>query len=188
MPSLNDWIFGSEDKLKKVPTGTGQQRQFGNDIISWLQNMMQGGGFDLANQYDQRLLGQGPEAFNQFASPYLQQFEEQILPQIAERFAGGGALSSSGFGQALGGASAGLQSQLAQLFSDLQNQAANRQSGQFQNISQLGLNYSPYDYVKQQGSQGFLGNFVGGLGQGAGSSLLNAGINSLFKNSSGGIK
>ncbi len=155
--SGRDWLTGSGNKTKKLPTGTPEQGQFGNELISFLQSMMQpGGGFALSNQYDQGLLQQGPDAFNQFSAPYMQQFEEQILPQIAERFAGQGALSSSGFGQSLGGAASGFQANLAQLFSQLQAQAAQRQQGQFQGLANTGLNYSPFAYQEQQGNPGFL--------------------------------
>lgn len=193
MPSFSDWLFGSQDKLQKVPTGTKEQQQFGGkDLINFLQQMMQqGGGLNLANQYDQGLLGQGSEAFDQFSSPYLQQFQEKMLPQIAERFAGGGALSSSGFGQALGGAASDLQSQLAQIFSQLQGQAAGRQQGQFQNLSQLGLNYRPFQYAQKQGSSGFLNNLLGGIGNSLGPNIghaIGGGISSLFKGAQGGIR
>jgi hypothetical protein len=156
MPSIEEWLWGSTPELQKKATGTKQQMQFGGqDIISMLQQMMQGGGgLNLANQYDQSFLNGGQEAYNQFAAPYMQQFEEQLLPQIAERFAGGGALSSSGFGQALGGAASGFQANLAQLFSQLQGQAAQRQQGQFQNLSQIGLGYSPFAYHEKAGSVG----------------------------------
>jgi hypothetical protein len=192
MPSFSDWLFGSKDKLKKVPTGTPEQQQFGgHDLISMLQQMMnQGGGLNAANQYDQSLLGQGPEAFQNFSEPYLQQFQEQIVPQIAERFAGAGALSSSGFGQALGGAGAGLQSQLAQLFSQLQGQASGRQQNQFANLSQLGLGYSPFAYNKQEGSEGFagplLGSFMDAFGKAGGNMAAN-GFANLIKPSGGGL-
>lgn len=178
MPTASEWLFGSGPKLKQKATGTAAQTQFGGqDLIGLLQQMMgQGGGFNQANQYDQSLLGQGQgggqEAYNQFSSPYLQQFQEQILPMISERFAGAGALSSSGFGQALGGAGAGLQSQLAQLFSQLQGQAAGRQQGQFQNLSQIGLGYSPFAYHEKQGTGGALAPLLtalaGGLSGNAG--------------------
>ncbi len=174
MPALDEWIFGSSPDLKKKATGTAQQQQFGGQqIIQLLQQMMgQGGGLNQANQYDQSLLGQGPEAFNNFSEPYLQQFQEQILPQIGERFAGMGALSSSGFGQALGGAGAGLQSQLAQLFSQLQGQASGRQQGQFQNLSQIGLGYSPFAYHEKQGTQGFLAPFLTSVASAATSAAM----------------
>lgn len=162
---INSWLWGSDNEIQKKATGTKQQMKFGGkDLIGLLQQMMsQGGGFNASNQYDQNILGQGPEAFNNFSAPYLQQFQEQMLPQIAERFAGGGALSSSGFGQALGGAAAGLQSQLAQLFSQLQGQAAGRQQNQFQNLSQVGLGYSPFAYHEKQGSQGLVAPLATGV-------------------------
>jgi hypothetical protein len=191
MGGIGDFLFGSPDKLKKVPTGTKQQTQFGGtDLINLLQQMMQqGGGLDLANKYDQSLLGNGPEAFNQFSSPYLKQFEEEILPQIAERFAGMGALSSSGFGQSLGGSASSLQSNLAQLFAQLQGQAAGRQQGQFGNLSQLGLNYSPFSYEKQKGSSGVFAPLATAAGTALGGPLGGAvasGISSLFKKGEGG--
>ncbi len=195
MPSFKDWLFGSEDKLKKVETGTKDQTGLHNDILGQLKSMLQpGGGFSNANDYFNNLLNPESGSYDEFSQPYLQQFQEQILPMISERFAGRGALSSSGFGQALGGAGAGLQSQLAQLFSQLQGQAAGRQQGQFQNLSQTGLGYSPFAYEKQQGSGGFLGPLATGIGGAFGGPLgaalggaLGGGISSLFKNSAGGL-
>ena len=180
MAGIGDWLFGSGPKIEQKATGTQAQMQFGgNDLINYLQQMMgQGGGLNAANQYDQSLLsGNG---FEQFSAPYLQQFQEQIMPQIAERFAGGGALSSSGFGQALGGAATGLQSQLAQLFSQLQGQASGRQQGQFHNLSQTGLGYSPFAYHEKQGTQGLVAPlltgaasaFSGGFGSGIAKGLF----------------
>lgn len=189
--SFSDFLFGSGDTFTKLDNGTKSQMKFGGtDLIKMLQQMMQpGGGLNAANQYDQSLLGQGQEAFNQFSSPYLQQFEQKILPQIAERFAGMGALSSSGFGQALGGATSDLQSNLAQLFSQLQGQAAERQQGQFQNLSQIGLGYQPFSYQQQEGSAGMLAPLLGGIGTAIGGPLggaLGGGIASLFKPNGGG--
>jgi hypothetical protein len=120
-----------------------------------------GGGYQGAQNYYNSLLGNPEEAYQQFSQPYMQQFNEQILPGIAEKFAGQGALSSSGFGQALGGAASGLQSQLAQLFSALQGQAAGQQYGQFNNMAGLGLGYSPFTYHEQQGSEGALMPLLG---------------------------
>lgn len=178
--------------MKKIDTGTKEQQALHNNILSQAMNMSgAGGGYNQAQQYYNNLLGPNQQqAFDQFSSPYLQQFQEQMLPQIAERFAGAGALSSSGFGQALGGAGAGLQSQLAQLFSQLQGQAAGAQTNQFNQLSQQGLNYQPFAYQQQQGSQGFLGPLLGGIGTALGGPLgsalgqgIGGGISSLFKQS-----
>lgn len=161
---LAEWIFGSDNEIQKLPTGSKQQQKFGEHLIKWLRQMHgEGGGQNLANQYDQNLLGGGPEAFQQFAEPYNQQFENKVIPGIAERFAGAGALSSSGFGQALGGAASDFQTSLAQLFSSLQSGAAGRQQGQFQNLSGQALGYQPFAYLEKQGKEGFAGNAAEGL-------------------------
>lgn len=180
-------LFGGggaqNDKLKKVPTGNPQQEALHNSILAQAMGMSQGGGgYQQAQNYYNNFLGDNQQqAFNQFSQPYQQQFNEQILPQIAERFAGAGALSSSGFGQALGGASAGLQSQLAQLFSQLQGNAASQQYGQYNHLAQMGLNHDPFDYATQKGSTGIGGNFLAGLSDKNNLHAIAAGIASLFK-------
>lgn len=195
MPKFSEWLFGSPDKLKKVATGTKEQQALHNSILGQAMGMQgAGGGYDLAQNYFNNFLGENQQqAYDQFSQPYLQQFNEQILPQIAELFAGAGALSSSGFGQALGGAASGLQSQLAQLFSQLQSQAAAQQYNQYNQLSQTGLNYQPFAYQKKQGSGGFLAPLLGGIGTAMGGPIgaalgqgIGGGISSLFKSSQGG--
>lgn len=183
MPSFSEFLFGSPDKLKKVPSGTKQQRQFHSDLLAKAMGLGQGG-YNQAQDYYSSLLQPGNEAYQRFSEPYMNQFEEQILPMIAERFAGMGALSSSGFGQALGGAGAGLQSQLAQLFAQLQAGAAQQQTGQYNQLAQTGLNYEPFQYAQKQGSQGFLGPLLGNAFEGAANAAgagAAKGIGSLFK-------
>lgn len=107
--------------------------------------------------------------YKDFEAPYMNQFNEQILPGIAERFAGGGAnsgaLSSSGFGQALGAAGAGLQANLAGLKSSIQRQSIQDILGQYQN--KLG-NYSNFLQQKPFGYQdqgpGMMSNIFGKIG------------------------
>lgn len=189
------FLLGNPDTYDKMPTGTPEQEQLHNGILSQAMGMsQQGGGYDLANQYNNNLLGPNQsQAYEQFSAPYLQQFQEQILPQISERFAGAGALSSSGFGQALGGASSNLQAQLAQLFSSLQGQAAQQQYGQYNQLAQTGLNHQQFGYKHTPGSPGFLGTALGAagtaLGGAAGNALgqgISGGISSLFKSKSAG--
>jgi hypothetical protein len=196
MPKFSEWLFGSPDKLKKVATGTKEQQGLHNSILGQAMGMQgQGGGYDLAQNYFNNFLGDNQQqAFDQFSQPYLQQFQEQMLPQIAERFAGMGALSSSGFGQSLGGAASGLQSQLAQLFSQLQSQAAGQQYNQYNQLSQTGLNYQPFAYQQKQGSGGFLAPLLGGIGTAMGGPIgaalgqgIGGGISSLFKGGGGGM-
>jgi hypothetical protein len=187
--------LGSPDKLKQIPTGTPEQTALHNQLLQQAMGMQQqGGGYDLAQQHYNNLLQPGSDAYQNFAAPYMQQFNEQTLPQIAERFAGAGALSSSGFGQALSGAGASLQSQLAQLFSALQSQAAGAQTNQYNQLAQTGLNHQQFAYQQQPGSAGFLGPFLQGIGNAAAGPIGGAigdmtagGISSLYKKPSGGI-
>jgi hypothetical protein len=179
-------LSGDDDELSKIDAGTPEQQALHNRILAQAMGMDQpGGGYQNAQNYYNRFLGGNQqEAYNQFASPYLQQFNEQILPQIAERFAGAGALSSSGFGQSLGGAAAGLQAKLAQLFSDLQGQAASSLTNQYNQLSQAGLNYQPFAYNKKEGSAGFGNTFLTGLTGEVGKATGNAlgqKISDLFK-------
>jgi hypothetical protein len=117
---------------------------------------MQGGGYSQSQDWLSSLFGD--QAFNQFSQPYNQKFEQQVLPGIAERFAGfgnsSGALSSSGFGQALSGGASDFQSKLAQLFSQLQMQGAGQLGNQFNQQSQLALGYQPFAYHQKQGTVG----------------------------------
>ncbi len=194
MGGFNDWLMGTPDKLKKIPTGTQEQLGLHNNLLQQAMGMSQaGGGYNQAQQYYNSLLHPGNDAFNNFAAPFMNQFQEQTLPGIAERFAGAGALSSSGFGQALGGAGAGLQSQLAQLFAQMQSQAAGAQTNQYNQLATTGLNYQPFAYQQQEGSQGALGPLAMGLGTalfgpigGAIGGVAANGISNYFKQPQGG--
>jgi hypothetical protein len=183
-------LFGgdgsSPDKLKKIGTQTKEQEALHNSILAQAMGMsQQGGGYQNAQNYYNSFLGDNQQqAFNNFSAPYMQQFQEQMLPQIAERFAGAGALSSSGFGQSLGGAASGLQAQLAKLFSDLQGQAAQQQYGQYNQLAQTGLGHEQFAYNRQQGSAGFLQPFAAGMAGEVGKpigSAIGKGIADLFK-------
>jgi hypothetical protein len=176
------------DSLKKFDTGTKEQQQLHNGILSQAMGMSNGGGYQNAQNYYNSLFAPGNQAYENFASPYMNQFQEQVLPQIAERFAGAGALSSSGFGQALGGAGAGLQSQLAQLFAQLQRQAAGAQTHQYNQLAQLGLNHEQFGYRQKEGNQGFGGSLAEGLSDPENMQGILNGIMSLFKKKQPGLE
>lgn len=175
--ALLDFLFGSKDKTKKLPTMAPDQQQ----LLSQLVQMLGGGG-QLGGLYQQGLAGLGeqmdisPEAFERFSEPYMRQFEEETIPGLAERFAGRGALASSGFGQALGAAGGGLQSQLAQLKSQLQQSALGDIMQQYQTGAGRALGAQPFGYQQQAGSAGLIptavtkwaGEGFKGLGQGLG--------------------
>jgi len=158
-----EMLFGS--KGKNVSTLTPGQGQGLDQILQQLKQMGgQGGAYSGAQNHLSSLLSGDPNAFSQFEAPYRQQFESQTLPGIAERFAGmgggmgGGALSSSGFGQALGGAGAQLQSQLAGLHGGLKNQAAGQAMGQYNQLANQGLGTQAQAY--QPGTPGAIQELI----------------------------
>lgn len=123
-----------------------------------LQNILQqlGSGGQLGQGYGQALSGlqdfmdPSSEAMSRFADPYMRQFNQETVPGLAERFAGGGAmgggLSSSGFGQALSSAGGNLQSQLASMKTGLQRQAIGDIMNQYKGMAQQGLGTQAFRY------------------------------------------
>jgi hypothetical protein len=106
----------------------------------------------------QNLLGQSAEdRYKDFEAPYLRQFREQVVPEIAERFTGPNAQRSSAFQQALGGAGAGLTENLAALKGNLISQMLNQQL----QGANIGLGYSQLPmqrYGQQMGAAEFMLN------------------------------
>lgn len=163
-----DAIFGS-NKMKKVPTMTKEQQGLLNQLMQMLGPQGQlGQGYGGALGLQQQLMDPSSEAVNQFAAPYMQQFEQQTVPGLAERFAGfgaqGGGLSSSGFGQALGAAGGNLQTQLAALKAGLGQNAAQSLMQQYGNVSGQAMGAKPFGYQAPQ--QGLLPSFFQAWGQG----------------------
>jgi hypothetical protein len=167
--SLSSFLFGSRDKLKKKQTYTPGQMQFLDQLLGSLSGGGQEGGNFL--DYFKNLLGgeEGQGDFENFAAPYKEQFQNETIPMLAERFAGagggmGGALSSSGFGQSLSSAGSNFNAQLAQLYAGLRQNAAGQMSG----LAGLGLGSQPYAFQHKPASPGFLQSGLSGFMQGFG--------------------
>lgn len=163
-------LFGNKDQTRQLPTLNKSQMGGLENILSQLGMMGgQGGGYNQAQDFYKNILGGDT---SQFEAPYLQNFNQNIIPGIAERFAGygpqSGALSSSGFGQALGAAGGQLQSQLAALRGQLQQNAAGSLTNQYNQLANLGLGTRPFENAYQPGSTGLVGNALGGFSQGIG--------------------
>jgi hypothetical protein len=142
-------------------------------------NIQQSPLFQQGSSYLQALLSGSPEATAAFEAPAMRQFQEQIIPALAERFAGlgAGAQSSSAFKLALGAAGAGLAENLAGLRGQLQLSAlpqalgfAQQPISNLQGFSQLGLGTSTKAFAPRQLPfwQQLLLGLGGGLGQAGG--------------------
>lgn len=178
-----------KDQFKQLTNLTPEQQNYLNSTLGQLQGGQTGQNYDASQNYLQGLLRGDPGIYDRFKAPFVQNFEQQILPRIAEQFAGlggpfGQGLGSSGFGQALGGAGAQLEGNLAGLFANLQNQASQQAMGQYNNMAGMGLGTRAFENTYQPGSTGALGGIGAGLGQGLGQGLGMKFGNSIFQNNS----
>ena len=159
---ISDILFGKKEKFEQVPTMTPEQQQLLSQLLGGL-----GGPLGMGLQNLMQLLSGAPEALEAFQAPAMRQFEEQIVPGIAERFTGVGGQRSSAFQQALGGAGAGLAERLSAQRAGLQQGAM----GQLGGLLGAGLGAQPFGYRFTPGQAGFLGGMGGGLGGGLGMGL-----------------
>jgi hypothetical protein len=120
-----------------------------------------GGGLE----YYMNILGNNPEAFAALEAPMMRQFNEQIVPGLAERFSAVGGQRSSAFPQALSQAGADLSERLSAQRHQLRGQAASQ-------LLNTGLGARPFENVYKQGSPGLLGYAAQGLGGAAVSGLF----------------
>ena len=117
--------------------GAGGAIQAGSDYLDKL----------LSYDYDP---GAGQEYWEQaFQKPMMQQWEQEIMPSIAEKYAGAGAVSSSGFNRAMGNAAANMQTQLGAQLADIlyQGQQAHKQ----QQLQGAGLSQQMASLLSQAG-------------------------------------
>jgi hypothetical protein len=154
------FLFGEDDKLKQLENLSPEQQQILQQLLGNVQGMGGQGAYGQATNLLQQYLDPQSDIYKNFEAPYRQEFEQQTVPMLAERFAGqgaqGGALSSSGFGQALGAAGSNLQTNLAQMKSGLQRQSISDILGQYNTMAGLGLGTQPFSYYNKPGHQGFL--------------------------------
>lgn len=115
-----------------------------------LQESQYNPSYQAGNKYIQDILSQNPEMMQQFEAPYMRQFKEQIVPDLAQRFASGGALSSSAFNQSMGQAASSLSERLAAMRANLG-----------MNASSQALAYSQVPFQEQMANQNLNLNRMG---------------------------
>lgn len=181
---LGGLFSGKKDAMKQIERLGPEAKEAILNTLKQVEQMQgPGGNYNQAQNYQSNLLSGSPEAFNRFAAPHRTEFEEQTIPRLSERFAGlggplGGPGLSSGFGQAIGGASTQFQSNLAGLYAQLQNQAAQQATGQYNTL--LGYGLTPtFQSAYQQGQPGFGPTALAGFAQGAGTAFGQSYGNSL---------
>lgn len=162
MAGVYDALFGTKGRVHQAQTLNPQQNMLQQNLIGGLQ----GGQSNIPGfGYLQNLLSGNPEAFSAYEAPALRQFHQQIVPGLAERFAGlgMGAQGSSAFQQQLASAGGRLSQDLAAQRAGLQQGAL----GQLQGFYGQAMQPSFQNFY-QQPTQGALHGLASGLGQGIG--------------------
>jgi len=184
MGGLGSWLFGQETKTKKLPVYNQGQNQLLEMMMSQLMGGGQQGfggsqgGYGNAMGILQQYLNPQSDIYKNFEQPYMDQFNQETIPMLAERFAGmggglgAGATSSSGFGQSIGAAGANLQHQLASMKSGMQRGSIQDILGQYNQM----FNIKPFGYMQKPASAGFIptvgAKFAEGAGQAAGAAMF----------------
>ncbi len=162
------YLFGDRGGFDQVSRFTPQQQSLFNNFLPGLGQAQNSG-----LEYIRKLLSGEPGAFDEFEAPLMRQYNQEIVPGLAERFAGmgsGGAQNSSAFQQTLGQSGQELMERLGALRGNLRNNAL----GQLQGFTQQGLQPT-FESVYRQPTQGLFGGLASGLSQGLGNyALMNA--------------
>lgn len=203
-------LTGSDAKLKKFDTLTHDQKK----ILAKIGDKIDYKSFDMSKnklyQEGQNFLrglmqpGAMDKLYSQLEAPMQRQFQEEIIPGIAERFSGmgAGAQSSSAFNQSMGQAGAGLAERLAALRGQLTQQGVNQQLEAAQmglnyaqlpasinmGLSQLALGTQAFGYQNIPGQPGIGQGILGALGTGAASAFGSAAGGPLGALAASGIK
>jgi len=181
---LMDFLIGSKhkEKIRNIPTMDPRQQALFSQLLGGLGG--QGGALNMGMGNLSQLLSGSPEAYQAYEAPAMRQFQQQIIPGIAERFSrwGQGSQQSSAFGQQMGQAGSMLSENLAAQRGGLQQNALS------QLIALLGMGtQTPTQqtfYTPSYRSQGFLPSMLSGmapeLGRSLGSSFGGGGSSSLL--------
>jgi hypothetical protein len=157
MPKLKEILFGKKGKTKQLDLASPEQKELMRLIQEGLTSG-EGPFSDIFGSFNEKDFEQG------VTEPALKNFQENILPQIQEKFIAGNQVLGSGMRRGQLKAGVDLQSELSKLLYEAkQGQKQNQLSG----IQTL-LGKQTHENLYKQGSQGAVQGFVQGAGQGVG--------------------
>lgn len=154
---FKDFFFGSKPKTKYQSNLSKEQQPLLQQLFAAIQGGGAGGAYGDAADYFRDLISPDSQTAQAMFAPEMRNFNEEIIPGLAEQFAGmgSGGLSSSGFRNAGVAAGTDLQERLANIRAQLKQQGAQG----LMNLGQQGLQqYGENTY--QPGTQGFLSSLA----------------------------
>ncbi len=164
------WM-GTPQKFEQISNLSPEQMQLQKQLMGAAQGQGAGGAFGTAADYYRGLLSNESPDMEAFMAPEMRKYNEQLIPDLAQQFAGMGAggsgLSGSGFRNAAIGQATDLSERLASMRAQLRQHAA----AGLQGIGQQAL--SPYmQNYNVPAQQGFLSTALPALAGAAGSAFL----------------
>jgi len=173
MSALMKFLFGQPGSINATPTVTPQQQQLLDLILGSSMGPLQQGFSNLSG-----ILSGDKQAFE---APAMRQFQQEIVPNIAETFAGlgEGSQGSSAFAQTLGRSGADLAENLASKRADLQSNALEQLLG----LTKTGLQpqFTPMQIPGQEGALQGIFKGLGSIGGFGASQFLGGGISNLLQ-------
>ncbi len=160
MPKLSEFLFGKKGKTKQLETQSPDQKELLRLITEGISKG-EGPLKDIFGGFDQAAFEEG------VSKPAIQQFQDEILPLIQEKFIAGNQVGGSGMRRAGAKAATDLQAKLAQLMYEAQNQQKqNKISG-----VNTALGTKPFENIYKPGTEGAVQGFFRGSGEGLGKSF-----------------
>lgn len=191
LKEVKKFLFGKPEKFKQNSLLEQAQEPLKQQLFQASQNPGAGGAFGTSADYYRNQIGGGQQAQNYyqnnlsdnpadidaFQRPELRRFNEEIVPDLAEQFAGmgsGGGIGGSNFRNAAINAGTDLSERLASMRANVRQNSAQalNQMGQYgaqglQNLAQAGLGQFQ-ENIHRPETHGFLGNVAEGAGKGLG--------------------
>ena len=169
---------GEDPSLEKFSQMTGTQKKKLKKGLKAIDfnafDLSKNPTFMAGNKFIQDMLNPSSEAYKNFEAPYLRQFREEIVPQVAERFSQYDAQNSSAFTQAMGQQSAGLSERLASMRTNAMagmipqaGQYGTAQAGIYGGLFGQTMGSQPFGYTMNPGTQGWGGSAMQALGAAA---------------------
>lgn len=158
-------LFGKSEKNYQQSNLGPEQQGLYNQLLAAGQQKGAGGAFGQSADYYRDLFSDDSSTYNSMINPEMRRFREQIIPDLAEQFAGmgSGGLSSSGFRNAGIAAGTDLSERLGAIRAQLRQQGAQGLSS----IGQMGLG-GFNENVNRPETYGYVGEFAKAAGNAAG--------------------
>lgn len=171
MPSLFESTFGHGPRERHAPNYSPEAQQTLQNLQTGQTGIEQSPLYQAGSDWLLKLLSGDTSVFEQ---PLMQQFNEQIVPGIAERFGGMGAGSSSALNQSIAQAGSTLSQQIAALRGGLMNQASEQALGYANQpyANQLSaFQFKPHENYVLPGTTGHFDTFMHSWAGSAGNNI-----------------